>query len=412
MKSIIRKILKEEFQNDMRRFDKRKNIMEANLALERSFLKNKGLLVETFDPNILTEEETIDVKKVTDVIKKHGGDPNDEEIAKNFFDELLDSDFDPSKIKVDDVIESKKKEDDLVLEAGSYASSIASAMNKLQGYLAKPEKAGVIIGFLSKFLGKKWGKASVEKLSKGLKWLGGVMDIIPDQMSKFIYKGFRKFGSSLETASAASIGGDILWLALLIYIGVIMFPALSSFVAGGLGIWKIIMALPKFWSILKNIGSLISKGMGIYKEVKDKIYTPIDFLTDFEELTNGEISYKLKSGFEGWYNGMVKNPEKWSKQAKVLKSVLGFISNDVVKLVSTVIDVSAEASKKYSKKEFRKKVKLAIGKLFGESLSLIKNGRETKAGEILKKLGLPEDILKEMSNMIHNNPSKSKDNKK
>lgn len=33
----------------MRRFDKRKNIMEANLALERSFLINKGLLTETFD---------------------------------------------------------------------------------------------------------------------------------------------------------------------------------------------------------------------------------------------------------------------------------------------------------------------------------------------------------------------------
>jgi hypothetical protein len=364
--------------------------------------------MEAFDKSILTEEETLDVEKITDVIKKHGGDPEDKETALNFFDELIDSDLNLNSIKIEDVIESKKKDDDLITEVSGTLTVIKNAFTTAQSYLGKTEKAGVILEFLSKVLKSVDIKVTPEKIAEGLKKLGKILDIIPDQLSKLIFKTFRYFGTGLEKSSVASIGGEVIWLIILGVISVSLFPSIGSILSGGLGIWKLIALIPKVWSILKNIGSIIKNFIKGTKEIQDKIYTPIDFLSDFEKLTNGKISYELKNGFEEWYDG-VTNPKKmgWEGNYKFYKSLTSFVGGSTLKLLNTFVDIGAESYKKIKNKEKLNNNKLIIGKLFEEVLTKLKNGRETKAGELLKKMGVPEKTLKGLRELIHSNPKKT-----
>ena len=335
----------------MRRHDKKQNILEANLRLEGDFISNKNFILETFI-NVLCEGEGLSAEKVAQTIDNAGGDSDDEEVQKAFLEKLIDSDFEPNNIKIDDVINPKIQEG-LIVESDA-SHGIIHGLHIALDWIENSETG---IQFSEKLA--KWSggliKINKEKLIKGLHALEKVLNFLPNILSKGIYKIIRKFGGGLESAKVGSIGGEIIWLCVLAAFAITFWPGLAGIAAGGLTILKVGGLLLKLWNLGRTLYKIVMNFVTGVTEVKDVDFSVTDFLSSVEKSskTGIEVDYNVIKSLEGWFNHL--GGDEKSKAQEVLKN-----SND-----------------------------------------LFIKGRESKAIEILKPLNLPNDVMSTLKGLIH-----------
>ena len=338
----------------MRRYDKKQNILEANLRLEHEFMLSKNLLVETFK-HVMCEEEGLSAEKVAQTIDKAGGDAEDEETQKAFLEKLIDADFEPNNIKVDDVINPSGVQESLIVES-DMANNIAHGIHSGLDWIENSETGIQFAEKLTKLSGGAL-KINKEKLIKGLHALEKVLNFVPNILSKGIYKIIRKFGGGLETAKVGSIGGEVIWLCVLAGFAITFWPGLAGIVACGLTILKIGGLLLKLWNLGRTIYKIVKNFITGVKEVEDVNFSVTDFLKGVEKAsdTNEKVSYDVIKSLEGWFNHL--GDEKKVKAQEILKS----------------------------------------------SYDLFTNGRETKSLQVLKPLNLPDDVISTLKSLIHGN---------
>jgi hypothetical protein len=334
----------------MRRYDKKQNILEANLKLEHEFMLSKRLF-ETFT-NVICEEEGLSAEKIAQTIDKAGGDSEDEDVQKAFLEKLIDSDFEPNNIKVDDVINSDIQEN-LIVES-DMAHNIAHGIHSGLDWIENSETG---IQFSEKLT--KWSggllKINKEKLIKGLHALEKVLNFVPNILSKGIYKIMRKFGGGLESAKVGSIGGEVIWLCVLAGFAITFWPGLAGIAAGGLTILKIGGLLLKLWNLGRTIYKIVKNFVTGVKEVKNVDFSVTDFLDGIEKSsdTNIKVEYDVIKSLEEWFNHL--DDDKQQKAQEILKN----------------------------------------------SYDLFTGGRETKSLEILRPLNLPDDVTDTLGKLVH-----------
>lgn len=314
-------------------------------------MTNKNLLLETFI-NVLCEEEGLSAEKVAQTIDKAGGDSNDEEVQKAFLEKLIDSDFEPNDIKIDDVINPKVQEG-LIVESDA-AHSIAHGIHSGLDWIENSETG---IQFSEKLT--KWSggliKINKEKLIKGLHALEKVLNFVPNILSKGIYKIIRKFGGGLESAKVGSIGGEVIWLCVLAAFAITFWPGLAGVAAGGLTILKVGALLLKLWNLGRTLYKIVMNFVTGVKEVKNVDFSVTDFLDGIERSskTDIKVDYNIIKSLESWFDHLGDNEKP--KAQEILKN-----SNDL----------------------------------------LIK-GRQSKAVQILKPLNLPNDVMSTLKGLVH-----------
>lgn len=343
--------------------------MEANLVLERSFLKNKGLLVETF-ANVLTESKELDPTKIEDTIEKAGGDPDDVETAKNFLEDLISGDFDPSKIKLDDVIDEKnvRSENRVIQESGGHGG-VGVLIHHAIEYMENSETGVQFSEWMTKTFGK-YGRSTADVIIKGLHLLEKILNFIPDILSKGIYKIIRFFGGSIQTAKGTSNLGDVIWICVLGFFAITFFPSWGSFAIGAGLIYKTGAFLLKIWNLgrtiwrgikefisggkeflnrekydaseffqtIEPIWKALTPGLGSrgfalewVKTLDDYIYKLKDekreqFLNRLKKMTE-----RIKSGkfrVEGFFDGLIQYTRKNKKVNDILKNMKPYFDNE------------------------------------------------------------------------------------
>lgn len=301
----------------MRRFDKKQNILEANQRLEKSYLNSKGLIVETFN-NVLTESSKLDPKKVAKVIHDAGGDPNSVETAGEFLNQLIDSDFDPSKIKVKDVIEKSDKEgdnqnesteDDLISESGGHGG-LSDLIGAAIQYMENTETGVQALEKLSKLLGPKFGNLTKDFILKALHAIEKVLNFVPKLLSRGIYKIIKYFGGGVELAQAGSKLGNIIWLIVLAVFAFTHWPGIAAFAATGAFLLKVGELLLWLWNMGRTIFGIVKNFFTGVKEVTGEHQTFIDLLTFFEKNFNTSFSGDVAQEAENIYNKMDDETKK------------------------------------------------------------------------------------------------------
>ena len=344
----------------MRKRDKLKNIEQANTVLEQSYLKSKILIIETFN-TVLTEEKDLDVNKVAKTIEKAGADPKDKEIQKSFLEELIDNDFNPNSIKVDDVLNKKKKikqNESFIIESAG-VNELAHGIHSALDWIEHSETGIQFLEKLTHISGGLIDKKTVASISKGLHFLEKILNFIPDLLSKGIYKIIRFFGGSLETAKIGSQLGDVIWLTVLAAFTIKFWPGVAAAMTGGLTIIGVGSLLLKLWNAGRTMYKIIKNFITGIHEASDVKFSVIDFLNNLEKFSNE----KFKTKFQIEYN-TVKSMEKW----------FGSI-----------------------KKEQKDQAQISLKQAF----DLIKDGKETKAQSLLNRLNIPEDVKKVLHKMIN-----------
>jgi hypothetical protein len=288
----------------MRKHDKIKNIQKANMLMEQLYLATKpvkGIIYEDFRRQ-LNESEIPNMDNLKTNIEKAGGDIDDKNVQMSFLNNLVDSDFNISKINPQEVVkdagnptqDNSNKQN--VNESGGHGGPLMAILHAAHNALEYTE-GGVEIGsVIEKNIGKRIAK---EMLKKGLHFIEEILNFIPDIFEKAIYKFMKWCGVNVEVASLTAKSGPVIWMLILAGVAIAFFPSALS---AAVGFWGIATLLLKIWSFIKTIWGIFKKVMGMVDESTDKLLTFSDLLRFFEEKFNSDFSWEVRNGGEKFYN--------------------------------------------------------------------------------------------------------------
>ena len=308
----------------MRRHDKLKNIHKVNLLIERIYSATRisGVIYEDF--NLMTEQGVEQIPNLSNVksnIEKAGGSLSDKDTQLALLDKFIDANFDMSKVSAQAVIQDSGVENNNLTESHD-AGGLGHLIHQAHSTFDDAENSTKLLALIHKYVSKK---ITVVAIKHGLHALEKILNFVPDLFSKAIYKIMRSFGSSLENAHIGSIGGPILWVALMAGIAIVTFPSVVSGVASGVTVAGVITLLYKLWNIVSSLWSGFKKIISGSVESSDKVVTVVDLMDELEKTKGIGFEYKEIKELEEWYNHL-DNKSKGSV-TKIITQMVEYINN-------------------------------------------------------------------------------------
>ena len=285
----------------MRRHDKLKNIQKANLLIEQIYAttRKSGVIYEDFA--LMTEEGEELVPHMSNIIsgiEQAGGSLSDKETQLALLDKFIDADFDMSKVNAKSVVQDGGSVNAELTE-NTHTGGIEHLVHQAHTAIDNTENSVKLLALINKYINKNITKESIKH---GLHMIEKVLNFVPDLLSKAIYKIMRSFGSSLENAHIGSIGGPVIWIALMAGIAIVTFPSVVSGVFSAVTVAGVVKLLYSLWNIVNTIWSGFKKIVGGADEASDKVVTVVDFMDELEK--NKGISFEQSEITEvkEWYN--------------------------------------------------------------------------------------------------------------
>lgn len=303
----------------MRKIDKLNNIKKANLLVEQLYLaaKTETILSEDFK-HILTESEIPGIDKIKKGVEQAGGNLNDKDTQLALLDKFIDADFDLSKVNPQAVIQATPQQEKIT-EGAEGASELLHLIHKAHSLFDNSEDGARILDLVHKRVNSRITK---EQIKKGLEVLEKILNFIPNQFAKAIYKMLKSGGISLEVAKIGSVTGPIIWIALLAGFSVLMFPSISALITSVAGI---ITLLYKLWNIISTIWSGYKKIVAAKEEQSDTVITAVDYLDELEKIKKIKIDYDEITEADEWYNDL--SQDKKVSVNKIFKQAIEYLKD-------------------------------------------------------------------------------------
>jgi hypothetical protein len=308
----------------MRRYDKLKNINKANLLIEQLYVatRTSGVIYEDF--NLMTEDGIEQVPNISNIktgIEQAGGSLGDKDTQLALLDKFIDANFDMSKVNAQSVIQDSGVEKSSLTESHD-AGGLGHLIHQAHSTFDDAENSVKLLALIHKYVSRK---ITVNSIKHGLHALEKILNFVPDLFSKAIYKIMRSFGSSLENAHIGSIGGPILWIALMAGIAIVTFPSVVSGVASGATVAGVITLLYKLWNIVSTLWTGFKRIVSANVESSDKVVSVVDLMDELEKSKGIGFEHKEIIKLEEWYNHLDKKSK--GSVTKIITQMVEYIKN-------------------------------------------------------------------------------------
>ena len=253
------------------------------LFINKYFFMNKellrqqrlsGIISESVYQNGLLFEAQMDaVNTFAKELSQSGVDVNDKNAQIDILDDLIDANFDLSKVNPEAIQEYGKRGN--IEEAGS---AILHATELTVDILDHTES-------IEKIAHKLGASLSVVKQAAGiLKKVIKVLSLPFRLIQKLFMKLARLLGFDLEKSMMAGVGGLLLFGVAALTFAIIHFPSVITGFLGAVSIWSFIKVIYFLFRTGVSLVSFIKNLFTAGKEAADAEYTITDFLNDLEPI--------------------------------------------------------------------------------------------------------------------------------